>query len=196
MQKHASQCSTNVGTSRLAVLQMAVLFIATVFLLGNTSRAQEPEKDGAGAVLSKQASAKDIGLPFYPGSKPHKDESNDSPAVSMGLWGGGSGFKLAVAKLETGDAPEKVAAFYKKALAKYGKVLDCSNAPATQPDTKKDDSSHTLTCGDDTPEKGGMLFKSGSKEVQHIAAIQPNGSGAIFQLVALTAWDADSKGKQ
>ena len=42
MQTHASQCSTNVGTSRLAVLQMAVLFILTVFLLAS---ALSPEYD-------------------------------------------------------------------------------------------------------------------------------------------------------
>ena len=46
----------------------------------------------------------------------------------MGLWGGSSGFKLFVLKMESSDAPEKVAAFYRKALAKYGTVLDCSNA--------------------------------------------------------------------
>jgi hypothetical protein len=190
---YASRGTYFIRSSGVRLLQMVVLFVVTVFLLAHTSRAQEPEKEGAGAVLSKEASAKDIGLPFYPGSKAHKDkdESNDSAAVRMGLWGGGSGFKLAVAKRETDDSPEKVAAFYKKALAKYGKVLDCSN-PSPQPDTKKDDSSHALTCGDDKPDKGGMLFKAGTKEVQHIAAIQPHGSGSLFQLVALAAWDSES----
>ena len=193
MKKHVSHGSTNLARSPKAYsLPLIALAFMLAFWIPESCRAQETEKDGAGAVLSKQASAKDIGLPFYPGSKPHKDESNDSPAVRMGLWGGGSGFKLAVAKLETSDSPDKVAAFYKKALAKYGKVLDCSNAPA-QPQTKENDSSHVLTCGDDKPDKGGMLFKSGTKEVQHIAAIQPEGRGSVFQLVSLAAWDSDSK---
>ena len=192
MRKHASRSATFTRSSKVRVLQIFVGFVVTLLVLAQTSPAQQAEKEGAGAVLSKDASAKDIGLPFYPGSKPHKDESKDSPAVSMGLWGGGSGFKLAVAKRETDDSPEKVADFYKKALAKYGKVLDCSN-PSPQPDTKKDDSSHALTCGDDKPDKGGMLFKSGTKEVQHIAAIQPHGRGSLFQLVSLAVWDSDSK---
>jgi len=81
-------------------------------------RAQD--KDGAGVTFSKQASSKEVGLPVYPGAKPHKDEKNDSPSVQMGIWGSTFGFKLAVMKLESNDAPEKVAEFYKKALAKYG----------------------------------------------------------------------------
>jgi len=192
MRKRVSHRGANLARlHKRHILPLIALAFILAFSVSQACYAQEPEKEGAGAVLSKEASAKDIGLPFYPGSKPHKDESSDSPAVRMGLWGGGSGFKLAVAKRETDDSPDKVAAFYKKALAKYGKVLDCSN-PSPQPDAKKDDSSHTLTCGDDKPEKGGMLFKSGTKEVQHIAAIQPHGRGALFHLVSLAAWDTDS----
>jgi len=178
--------------SLLCGLLSACAFVV-VCLAFQSCYAQEREKEGAGAVLSRQANAKDVGLPLYPGSKPHKDESDDSPAARLGLWGGGSGFKLAVLKMETGDSPQKVAAFYKKALAKYGKVLDCSNPPPGQPDTEKKDSSKTLTCGSDKPEKGGLLFKSGTKEIQHIAAIQPNGQGSLYQLVALGSWDSDAK---
>ncbi len=57
-----------------------------------------------------------------------KDNSDDSPAVQLGLWGGGSGFKLVVLKLESNDTPEKVAAFYRKALAKYGRVWNCADS--------------------------------------------------------------------
>jgi hypothetical protein len=59
-----------------------------------------------------------------------------------------------VVKMESPDSPDKVAAFYKKALAKYGEVLDCSNPPAT--DSERKDSSNVLTCGDDKPDKGGL----------------------------------------
>ena len=166
---------------------------ACLISVSQTCFGQEPEKEGLGAVLSGQARAEDVGLPIYPGSKPHKDKSDDSSAARLGLWGGGSGFKLAVLKMEAGDPPEKVAAFYKKALSKYGKVLDCSNPSPTQSDAEKKDSSKALTCEDDKPEKGGMLFKSGTKEKQHIVAIQPNGKGSLYQLVALANWSSDDK---
>jgi hypothetical protein len=164
-----------------------------VSLISQPCSAQEPEKEGMGAIVSGKATAEDVGLPLYPGSKPHKDEPNDSQAARLGLWGAGSGFKLALLKMDTDDSPEKVAAFYKKALSKYGKVLDCTNPSPVQSDSEKRDSSKTLTCGDDEPEKGGMLFKSGSKEKQRIVAIQTNGQGSLYQLVALSNWSSDDK---
>jgi hypothetical protein len=125
------------------------------------SRGQEHDKAAVGVSVGKNPTVKDVGLPIYPASKPHKDE-NDSGA-NLGFWGGGSGFKLSVLKMETPDPPDKVAAFYKKALAKYGKVLDCTNRQ-----TAEDNHSKALTCDNDKPEKGAMIFKAGTKEKQHI----------------------------
>jgi len=164
------------------------ILVAALFAIPVLAQ-QEPEKEGAGIVFSGKASSQDVGLPFYPGSTPHKDDSNDSPAARLGLWGGGSGFKLAVVKMDSADSPEKVGAFYKKALAKYGKVLDCSNPPASSDNNKKD--SNALTCGDDRPDPGGMLFKAGSKEKQHLVSIKPNANGSTYDLVALGNWSSD-----
>jgi len=149
---------------------------------------QEPEKDGVGIEFSGKASSKDVGLPIYPGSTLHKDDSSDSQAVRMGLWGGGSGFKLAVVKMDSADSPEKVAAYYRKALAKYGKVLDCTHPPASADADKESDK---LTCGNDKADVGGFLFKSGTKEKQHIVNVKPNGSGSTYDLVALGNWSSD-----
>lgn len=154
-------------------------------------RAQEPEKEGMGAILSGKAGPGDVGLPLYPGSRPHKDKPNDSQGARLGLWGGGSGFKLAVMKMESNDSPEKVAAFYKKALAKYGKVLDCSNPSSAPSEAGNKEDSKALTCDDEKPNKGDMVFKSGTKEKQHIVAIQPYGRGSVYQLVALGNWGDD-----
>ncbi len=169
------------------VVRCALGFLVGMFALFQL-QASAQEKDGAGAVVSGTATAKDVGLPIYPGAKPHKDKDNDSAAANLGLWGGGAGFKLAVLKMESGDAPEKVAAFYKKALARYGNVLDCSNPSPSTKSADKDDSSKALTCEDDKPEKGGLLYKSGTKEKQHIVGIQPNGQGSLFQLVSVGSW--------
>lgn len=157
---------------------------------GAAEAVQEHDKDSAGAVISKQATAKDVGLPVYPGAKPHVDKDSDTASVSMGLWGSTFGFKLAVMKMETPDSQERVAEFYKKALAKYGKVLDCSNAGAQE---NKSAGGNALTCEDDKPEKGGMMFKAGTKEKQHIVGIQPNGQGSVFQLVFIQAHADEEK---
>jgi len=150
-------------------------------------------QDGAGATISPRATAKDVGLPIYPGAKPHKDKDDDSPGVNMGLWGGTFGFKLAVLKMESNDAPDKVAASYTKALARYGKVLNCSD-PAQAKNTKdKDDSSKQLTCDDEKSEKGEVVFKAGTKERQHIVSVKPSGSGSVFNLIYVEARGDEKK---
>jgi hypothetical protein len=153
-------------------------------------------KDGSdvgGLVISAQATAKEAGLPLYPGARPHKDEKDDSSGAKLGLWGTTFGFKLIALKMESNDSQEKVATFYQKALAKYGTVLNCSDSSKTQTDKDKDkdESSKKLTCGDDHPDPGGVLFKVGSKEKQRIVSVTPNGSGCIFHVVYLEARSDD-----
>jgi hypothetical protein len=146
---------------------------------------QGPDTE-AGLIVSARATAKEVGLPIYPGATPHQDPDKDnSSAANLGLWGNSFGFKLVVLKMESQDAPRRVADYYQKVLAKYGSVLDCTNpAPAAE---NSDGKSAKLTCGDDKPDKGGMLFKAGTKEKQHIVGVQPNGSGTIFQLLYIEA---------
>jgi hypothetical protein len=193
--RHETRRGVNVfaGFKRLAiffgVLSVLALMVANSANAGAAREVQD--KDGAGITFSKQATAKEVGLPVYSGAKLHRDEKDDSPSVQMGIWGSAFGFKLAVMKLESNDAPEKIAEFYKKALAKYGTVLNCSE-PSQKPSAKD---SNKLECGDDKPEKGGLLFKAGTKEKQHLVAIQSNGQGSLFQLVYVEA-RGDDKDKK
>ena len=165
--------------------------VGIFFLLPSPIPAQDQK--GAGVIVGADADAKDLGLPLYPGARRHKDKDDDSPAANLGLWGAGSGFKLAVLKMESDDSPDKIANYYKKALAKYGKVLDCSRPTPGDADAAKDSSAKQITCGDDKPEKGGLLFKAGTKEQQHIVAIQPDAHGSLFQLVYLANWSNPDK---
>jgi hypothetical protein len=60
----------------------------------NTSKDQEFSvtvqglETDAGLTVSAWATAKEVGLPIYPGSVPHKDQDQDkdSPAAKLGLW--------------------------------------------------------------------------------------------------------------
>jgi hypothetical protein len=143
-------------------------------------------QQSAGAFISQDASAKDVGLPVYPGSKPIVGKDNsDSQSANMGLWLGGAGFQLVVVKMQTADSPEKVAVYYRKALAKYGTVLDCTNAPSHA--DEKHTPPNAISCDDDKSDPGGMLFKSGTKEVQHLVSIDRDGTGTIYSLVYLVA---------
>lgn len=59
---------------------------------------------------------------------------------------------------------------------------------ATKGESKE---SNKLTCEDDKPDPGGMTFKAGTKEKQHVVGIEPNGSGCLFQLVYVESPDSD-----
>ncbi len=142
-------------------------------------------QSGAGLSISKVATAENVGLPVYPGAKPSPESSNDSPSVSLGLWGGAVGFKLAVMKLESPDSPGAIATYYQKALEKYGTVLECGGSAARVARS----STGALNCDNDKPEPGGRLFKAGTEERQHIVAIEPKGAGSRFHLVYVEAHD-------
>jgi hypothetical protein len=149
------------------------------------SDANKSDSDSIGFIASKNASAKEVGLPMYPGSRRHKDDSDDSSSLQLGAWGGSFGFKIAVVKMESDDAPEKIAAFYRKALSKYGKVLNCSDTAEAA--AQKDKPSNGLDCDSDHAEKGEIVLKSGTKEMQHIASVKANGSGSVYDLVFVEA---------
>lgn len=164
---------------------MATL-LGMIAMVGLRAQAHAQESGSAGIIVSGKATARDVGLPFYPGAKPYKDSKDDSDAARLGFWGGGYGVKLVVVKMKSDDAPEKIAAFYRKALAKYGTVLDCTNGG---PVSSGNDSSDSLTCDHDKPDKGGMLFKAGTKKNQHIVGVEPHSDGTVFDLI-----DVEAKG--
>jgi hypothetical protein len=170
------------GIALLSLLLAAARPLATQEPKDSGAKQSSTDNDSIGFNLGKNASAKDVGLPIYPGARRHKDDSNDRSALNMGLWGGSTGFKLFVLKMETTDAPEKVAAFYRRALAKYGTVLDCSNASAAA-SSEDEKSSKKLDCEGEKPKRGEISLKAGTKEKEHLVGIEPNGSGTIFQLV-------------
>ena len=169
-------------------IAMGLIFAAAAMPAGaqdkKDSDANKSDGDSIGFIASKNASAKEVGLPVYPGSRRHKDDSDDSAALQLGAWGGSSGFKIVVLKMESDDAPGKVTAFYRKALSKYGKVLNCSDSATP---AEKDKSSNGLDCDSDHPEKGETVLKSGTKEMQHIASVKTNGNGSVYDLVYVEA---------
>jgi hypothetical protein len=167
---------------------LAIVAVGTIIISTQSIRAQDSKKSGdvnAGITVSGQATAKEVGLPLYPGAKPHQEKDKDDSAANLGLWGGSFGFKLVLLKMESPDSADKVAAFYQKALAKYGPVLDCTNSNSAK--TTDDDKSAKITCGDDKADAGEQLYKSGTKEKQHIVSIKTAGGRTDFTLLYLEA---------
>lgn len=171
------------------IVAVGLLLVAAVPMCAQEkadSSATAPGRDSGsiGFIASKTASAEDVGLPMYPGARRHKENSDDSPGVQFGLWGGGSGFKLVVLKLESNDKPEKVAAFYRNALAKYGKVWNCADSTKAG---ERGDFPNDLDCQEEHPESGETVLQAGTKEKKHIVNVKPGGGLSIIQLVYIEA---------
>ena len=170
---------------------LGLLLLAAVPLSAQEKKDSLGSGDSIGFIASKNPDPRAVGLPVYPGARPHQDKSNDMPKFQLGLWGGSKGFNLVVLQFESDDSPEKITRFYHKALGKYGKVLNCSDS-APSPD--QSDASTGLDCKSDQPGGGETVLKSGTKEQQHLFSMKPEGGVSVFELVYVaTPPSADKK---
>jgi hypothetical protein len=149
--------------------------------------------DSIGFIASKNPDPKAVGLPVYPGARPHQDQSDDTPKFQLGLWGGTKGFNLVVLKLESNDSPDKITRFYRKALGKYGKVLTCIGSAEISDAQENADSAGELNCQDDHPDRGETVLKAGTKEQLHLFSMKPEGGVSVFQLVYVQVPPPDDK---
>jgi hypothetical protein len=133
-----------------------------------------------------------IGLPGYPGAvlvkKGDKDKNDGAADINMSF--GSFQLRVKAASYRTPDSPDKVAVFYRKALGRYGDVIECQN---DKPVTSQTETAEGLTCADnqknhikvDDNVSGKRELKAGSPQHQHIVGIDPDGSGTKFGMVAL-----------
>jgi hypothetical protein len=52
---------------------------------GKDAPAGKHDQTSAGICFNAEASAKDVGLPIYPGARPHKDKDEDQASAKFGL---------------------------------------------------------------------------------------------------------------
>ena len=139
--------------------------------------------------LGNDGDARKAGLPLYPGARPRRDK-DDSDPVNLGLLTEAFGFKIVVAKYESDDAADKVIAYYRDKLKKYGRVLEChtrehgGDTHADIDDKDSDSRKKEFKCdGDNT---GPVTeLKVGREDNQHVVAIEPRDghAGSTFALV-------------
>jgi hypothetical protein len=146
-------------------------------------------------VNTDQTTAADLGLPVYPGAEPVTDDDKHKSAdvhLGFGEWE----LRVRAVSYATPDTQEKVIAFYKKALGRYGDVITCqNNSPVGTPTT----TAEGLTCSDNDKGanvkidqgdygvgKGNLELKAGSKRHQHIVGFEsPRDGKTRFAMVAL-----------
>lgn len=183
---------------RVTQMAAATAMVATVLVTGcRVESSKQGGNDnvriatpfGGMQVKTNDASVlQGMGLPAYPGATLLKKD-NDHGAADVNMNFGSFHLRVKAASYQTPDSPDKVEAFYRKALAAYGDVIKCSN---DKPVGEPTQTAEGLTCDndhkhvqidDDMSRK--MELKAGSKQHQHIVAIDADGSGTRLGLVAL-----------
>jgi hypothetical protein len=161
---------------------------------GEDKNVQVDTPFGGVHVNTNQTTAADLGLPVYPGAQTVSDDDKHKSAdvhLGFGEWE----LRVRAVSYATPDSQDKVLAFYKKALGRYGDVISCQgNTPVGTPVT----TSEGLTCANDKgnnvqidrsdygSSKNGLELKAGSKRHQHIVGFEdPKDGQTRFALVAL-----------
>jgi len=145
-------------------------------------------------VNTDETEASDIGLPVYPGARITQDnDGHKSADVHLGF--GDWQLRVKAVQYESHDSQDKIAAFYQKALGRYGDVIHCQGnsavgAPAiTREGLTCDEAANKDGVHIDTGDRSdGLSLKAGSKRHQHIMAIQ-RGSSSDLTKFALVQMD-------
>ena len=128
------------------------------------------------------------GLTPYPGATlVKKDDDDDNGAADINMSFGN--FKLGVhaVELSTPDPEDKVLAFYKSDMVRYGSVLTCRGKTAVGTPVR---TSEGLTCGGDrgTVHEGDphhLELRAGSERHQHIVGVHTEDGATRIALLAL-----------
>lgn len=134
-----------------------------------------------------KASGAQTGLTPYPGASVVKKDNDDNGAADISMNFGD--FKLGVhaVDLRTSDSTDKVLAFYKNDMARYGDVLTCKGKVAVGTPVR---TSQGLTCGTDSKtvhldNDARIELRAGSERHQHIIGVHTEDGATRIGLVAL-----------
>jgi hypothetical protein len=135
-----------------------------------------------------------LGIALYPGAVAQPDHDGDKDAdvqLGFGEWK----LRVQVAHFNTSDDRDKVLAYYRKSLGRYGDVIECRD---DQPVGSPARTSAGLTCSENGKDKHinantgdhGLTLRAGSKRHQHIVALDKDNADSAtgptrFSLIAL-----------
>jgi hypothetical protein len=152
---------------------------------------------------NKDSDTTAIGLTQYPGSVPVKDDGDkDANSANVDMSFGSFHLGVKAASFQTPDAPDKVVAFYRKDLSKFGDVIECrgkqtigSPSRTSQGLTCADEERNHISAGSDTKSvhmnglssdhDDNLELRAGSETHQHIVGVEPKDGGTKIGLVAL-----------
>ncbi len=174
---------------RLLLLTVAVAFSWTAVFAQEQKAPPKDEKhvfrletdSGRYGASAERLDPKLLGVAIYPGARVDERE-NEGKGANLALDWGTEGVRLYVQKYVTSDPADKVLAFYRKQLSKYGAVLECRDGkPAAKVDSE-------LKCDGDKDSQHeeshkGLELKAGTENKQHVVGVTPRENGTDFQVI-------------
>jgi len=156
--------------------------------LGNYSNVKVATPFGGLLVKTNDTTAvPGLGLPDYPGAELQLAQS-DSGATEVNLSLGSLHLRINTASYKSADSPDKLIAFYRQALSRYGEVIECQDGlpvgtSSRTPEGLTCDKEKSADFYSDNPNQ--ILLKAGFKQHQHLVAINPDSAGTKLQIVAV-----------
>ncbi|HEV2992206.1 MAG TPA: hypothetical protein VG759_27475 [Candidatus Angelobacter sp.] len=146
---------------------------------------------GSISVKENSTDAKDTGLQLYPGASPKNDGGDNRHSADVDVSMSMVGVKVVAREYRSDDTPDKILAYYRKQMDKYGNVIQCSgrfNDRGFQYHKRNQDA--PVSCHDS---EGGnsseQTLKVGTENNQHVVAVKPWGKGSEFALVYVRTWN-------
>ncbi len=181
-------------TDRVALALAAALLVFVAACHVNVQKSENGEDKKVDVVtpvgsihVNKGVDVRDTGLPVYPGAQ-EKKTGNEGGHANVNIASSFFGLKVVAIEYLSDDPPEKVAAYYKDQLKKYGNILECRTA-----NNSHDAGDVDVNIGEDKDKKLScehssgptVELKVGTKDNQHIVSISPQdkGTGSDFALV-------------
>jgi hypothetical protein len=145
---------------------------------------------GSVSVKESSTDAKDTGLQLYPGARPKSDSGDDKHSADVNVSMSVMGVKVVAREYRSDDSPDKILAYYRKQMDKFGNVIQCNghfNDRGFQ--YHKRDQDAPVSCnGGEGGSSSEQTLKVGTENNQHVMAVKPWGKGSEFALVYVRIW--------
>jgi hypothetical protein len=146
---------------------------------------------GSISVKENSTDAKDTGLQLYPGARPKSDSGNDKHSADVNIASSVIGVKVVAREYRSDDPPDKILAYYRKEMNKFGNVVQCNRGWGHSSfQYHKHDKDTPVSCdGSEGGSSAEQTLKVGMENNQHDVVVKPWGKGSEFALVYVRTWD-------
>jgi hypothetical protein len=144
---------------------------------------------GSISVKASNTDAKDTGLQLYPGAHPKSDSGDDKHGANVNISSSMLGVKVVAREYRSDDPPDKILAYYRKEMNKFGNVIQCSKGHSNFQYHKNERDAPVSCNGSDSGSSSDLELKVGTENNQHVVAVKPWGKGSEFALVYVRVWD-------